>query len=353
MSSLCSVQLLNLCEGMNLGGLHIGRLFNVTLAVSPFQAHLYLTGYVNQSIPPGPLHKVSVSLDHECPIKYVAFSNDIENLVFITSFHIVAHWDLHQRNPSPITTPFILDNLTDVKCSDDGSQCVAGHYDGSVRLWDVQTGHPLHTLKTEDDSDWQRSVTLSSDKRMVASGSRHGIIRIWRTDTGAYLHGAIKGHLDWINTVAFSPDGSLLASGSDDRMIRLWNTEDGRELITIKGHTHDVESVAFSPGADQLISGSRDSTVRIWETASGKEMMKLEGHSVGVLCAAFSPKQNFAVSGSDDGDVQVWDLTSGETLVVYKTGDSVRSVAFSGNGEQIITGSDNGYAHIWDTSFLL
>ena len=80
-------------------------------------------------------------------------------------------------------------------------------------------------------------------------------MRLWDVQTGEQL-ATLKGHTDGVYSVAFSPDGSTLASGSADNTVRLWDVQTGEQLRTLEGHTDGVTSVAFSPDGSTLASGS-------------------------------------------------------------------------------------------------
>ncbi len=109
-----------------------------------------------------------------------------------------------------------------------------------------------------------------SPHRLLASGGADGTVRLWEADTGRCL-AALERHWDRVYAVAFSPDGSILASGSNDTTIRIWDVATGEETTQLRGHDSYVYALAFSPDGRMLVSGSGDGTVRVWDTRPVRE----------------------------------------------------------------------------------
>jgi len=88
------------------------------------------------------------------------------------------------------------------------------------------------------------SLVHFSPEGQLASG-RDGSIRLWDVETGRCLR-TLEGHAGGVWSIRFSPDGRK-DSGSYDKTIRLWNVKDGQCLNVFQGPTGWVLSVCFSP----------------------------------------------------------------------------------------------------------
>src|SRR5271156_3243277 len=75
----------------------------------------------------------------------------------------------------------------------------------------------LQTL--EGHSESIKTVVFSPNGQLVASGSGDGTVRLWDTQTGE-CRSLLEGHSNEVYTVVFSPDGQLVASGSYDHTVR-------------------------------------------------------------------------------------------------------------------------------------
>ena len=116
--------------------------------------------------------------------------------------------------------------VNSVSFSPDGKILASGSGDeknmnglGAVRLWDVSTGEPFGNLEGSHGLV-VNSVAWSPDGKTLASGRRDGGIRVWDVETAHPL--VFRRHPESVQSVSFSPDGKILASGGKYRIIRLW-----------------------------------------------------------------------------------------------------------------------------------
>lgn len=251
--------------------------------------------------------------------------------------------------------------LCSVAFSPDGMSIVSGSDDGMVQIWDAKTGGQVGE-PLRGHIKWVWSVAFSPDGKRIVSGSGDRTVRIWDVTTGGPVGDPLRGHIDWVWSVAFSPDGTHIVSGSYDKTIRIWDARTGIQVKEpLCGHTDWVCSVAFSPDGERIVSGSRDETIRIWDAKDGKPVGEkpLEGHRNFIWSVAFSPDGRRIVSGSSDGAIRIWVAETSETwspvavTSLREQSPSTSSVAFSSDGALMISGSTfDRTIRIWDVEAL-
>jgi WD40 repeat protein len=83
---------------------------------------------------------------------------------------------------------------------------------------------------------------------LLASASGDGSVQLWDPDTGAPVGRPLTGHSEGVTSVAFGTgaDGQLLlASASEDRTVRLWDPRDRRPIVTLRRRSA-ARSVSFT-----------------------------------------------------------------------------------------------------------
>ncbi|KZF21668.1 putative E3 ubiquitin ligase complex SCF subunit sconB [Xylona heveae TC161] len=152
----------------------------------------------------------------------------------------------------------------------DDSILATGSYDSTIKIWDIETGKELRTLRGHESG----VRCLQFDDTKLISGSIDRSLKIWNWRTGECLS-TITGHSDAIITLHF--DSKLLASGSADRTIKIWNFED-KSTFLLRGHTDWVNSVKVDSASRTVFSASDDCTIRLWDLDTKRCIKVFEGH---------------------------------------------------------------------------
>ncbi|HEY2291635.1 MAG TPA: TIR domain-containing protein [Thermoanaerobaculia bacterium] len=223
----------------------------------------------------------------------------------------------------------------------DSRRAVSASTDGTLRVWDLESGQTLQTF--QGHTTWVNAVAVLDGRRSV-SASSDGTLRVWDLKSGQTLQ-ILQGHTAWVNAVAVL-DGGRAVSASTDGTLRVWDLESGQTLQTLAGHTDWVNAVAVLCGG-RAVSGSSDRTLRVWGLESGQTLQILQGHTAVVNAVAVLTGGR-AVSASLDGTLRVWDLDSGKALAVMTLDAPVLTVAANPDGKIIVAGDRSGRVHFFD-----
>ncbi len=160
---------------------------------------------------------------HRAQVASLAFSPDGSRLASVSWDSTARLWDVTSGS-----------QLAVVALQSRG-YCIVFSPDGSYLAWSaiLPAGSPIHICDASLTSEEAvlegheyivYSLAFSPDGTRLASAAADGTVRIWETQTGRSLQ-VLRGHDGWVSSVAFSPEGNLLASASHDGSVRLWHTE--------------------------------------------------------------------------------------------------------------------------------
>ncbi|KAF7923580.1 hypothetical protein BELL_0005g00330 [Botrytis elliptica] len=161
------------------------------------------------------------------------------------------------------------------------SRMVTGSGDNTARIWDCDTGTPVHTLKGH--TSWVLAVSWSPDESRIATGSNDNTVRIWDPKTGKQLGRPMKGHSKWVTNLAWEPyhvqkpGEPRLASSSKDSTVRVWSTNQQTIELILTGHRDAVSCVKWG-GTGFIYTSSRDKTVKVWNAKDGTLAHTLNAH---------------------------------------------------------------------------
>jgi RNA polymerase sigma factor (sigma-70 family) len=233
------------------------------------------------------------------------------------------------------------------------SQVNDGRAGPALVLYDTTTGKEHRRLPLELASQFAslERATFSPDGRFLAAGSmRDGTIRLWNVATG-HLDHALAGHPDHVSAIAFSPDGRSLASAGGDLVIRIYDLATGKTLRSIQNDTAWTMSLVFSPDGGLLASAANNGFVRVWETTTGRLLrtMRIYADQRSIAVLAFSPDGRMLAVAGVDGVVRLAEVATGSirrTFLGHR--GPVEAVAFTPDGRSLISGSEDTTALVWD-----
>ncbi|XP_065065321.1 F-box/WD repeat-containing protein 7-like [Rhopilema esculentum] len=177
--------------------------------------------------------------------------------------------------------------------------------DRDIRIWSIDDNKNddrcLHRLEGHTDD----IEVLQLWNGTLVSTSWDGSVRLWCVQTGQCLH-SLFGHTEVVMCCQMD-DEKIMTGGADGNVI-IWDTNFGHLRQTLYGHA-EVYCLQFNEKV--IVSGSADSLVRVW-SIHGRPMYSLQGHIGIVRCIRLQGSQ--LVSGGDCKKVIVWDAEKGELL---------------------------------------
>jgi WD40 repeat protein/DNA-binding SARP family transcriptional activator len=351
----------------------------------------------------------------------VAFSPDGSRVMAgNNSITATTVWDVSIAGDAEVANlPARLNFGGAVAFTPEGGHLVATSAAGPIAVWDAGTfglvrtigadpappseATPVHALGEPPAAFGPGVIALDAhpDGRLVAAAFDDGSVRVWDTETGQEAFNVPVGYVAY--DVAWSPNGDVLAASGGDAELDAVTIIDrsGREVAVLQHPGAGVHSVAFSRDGERLITsrvsfGRFDPTVAkvvVWDwrreqverfidtpviaiqavvdptgrligivpdalspsqdvevrdVQTGQRVAALTGHTGAVTDLTFSANGSRLATGSADGTVRVWDPHSGEQLLVLRGHSAaVSSVSFSPDGSRVASASRDGTVRVW------
>ena len=155
----------------------------------------------------------------------------------------------------------------------DSRQVAFGHADGTVSLYDTESGQRVRRLERGPGP----TTCLSYHPRLPRLAVGNGIdVTVWDTETGQRLRRL--SYPNRVTDVAWHPRGHRLATACYGREIHLWDADTGRPVTgPWQGHLNDGIRVSFEASGRRLVSNDWDGVLRLWDAATGRLLLSLPG----------------------------------------------------------------------------
>lgn len=284
-------------------------------------------------------------------VKSIAFSKDGQRVV--SGSKTVQIWNAATMNNgkqlckgNDESTDSHGRTINQIAFSNDGQRIASSSNDGTVKIWDADSGECEHTLK--DHGVHTSMVVFSPDSRRLASSGGSAFdqtLKLWDVDSGECKY-TFECHEEWSSRFVFSPNSQRIARALNET-IQIWNTTSGTCENTINGDFKSTRRLVFSPDSQRIAADSKDSTITIWDTISGCSIRTFEAYE---NSSRYIPFLNFSTDGQritcavelgstlDDQRrlIKKWDIASGNCVRTFEDRDSSEfSVDFSTSRHEV------------------
>ncbi|KAI3716258.1 hypothetical protein L6452_23475 [Arctium lappa] len=189
------------------------------------------------------------------------------------------------------------------------SQIASSNFEGVVQVWDVTQNQMSAEMREHERRVW--SVDFSADPTLLASGSDDGSVKLWNINQGASI-GTIRTKAN-VCCVQFPSDsGNFLAFGSADHRVYYYDLRNlSIPLCTLVGHKKTVSYIKFLDSTT-LVSSSTDNTMKLWDLSDCTSrvldcpIQTFTGHVNLKNFVGLSVSEGYIATGSETNEVVIY-----------------------------------------------
>lgn len=272
---------------------------------------------------------VRTLVGHGDRVTALGFSPDGKTLISGDGDGIIRTWDVLTGKSLNETSQYENnDKVAKLEFTKNGKTFLA-QVNGSLTAGDasdLKPGSHFHTREGYESTSGQmtigysavpiNSATLSIDGTRVITGHEDGTIRIWDPDTGQQLDKFALGGRVWF--VSPTPDGKeiiAVVDNKNEKTLQLVDFQKGTILRRSKkiGITY-MQTFAVSPDGTYLVIAGNIGNVEMWDLKSLSLVRKLVYGLSGDDAVAFSPDSKTFFIGGDNQNLFLYDAASGKNL---------------------------------------
>ncbi|XP_059823503.1 angio-associated migratory cell protein [Hypanus sabinus] len=207
----------------------------------------------------------------------------------------------------------------------DGKRAVVGYEDGTVKVWDLKQGTPLHVFKGQDSHQGPLTCIAANDGgSLVLTGSVDCTARLLNPITGKVVGvfsvpNSASDHVEKeqmdeaeptsnsVESVGFCNVLPLIAVGYLDGTIGIWDVPS--QTLRHKWQLQaGIVQLLWEEHSPIIYTGSLDGAVRIWDARSGRMENECCGHAAEILDFVVNKEASVVVSASGDRTAKVFYL---------------------------------------------
>lgn len=220
--------------------------------------------------------------------------------------------------------------------------------ESSARIWDAETGVEMLVLQGNKrgvrqanwSADGTRVLTSGCDKRGNFDDCVDGSVRVWNAQTGEILL-TLNSQKNGAHYANWNESGDLILTVSceysgwacEESTVQVWDAKTGEKLYSLPNYRHGVRYAIWDPAGRRILTlsclqlgqqGCIDSIVQVWDAYVGKELLTLSGYDSGTYYVSWiGSGEQILTSGCEQRSekdscrknaIRIWDATTGTEL---------------------------------------
>lgn len=303
-------------------------------------------------VPTGEL--LTVLDGHRDTVRYVHFLGDGKRLLTLSDDGTARIWAAIA--PNEILPPARFQEKIITPAVRKGAVwLVAIEDDNSVTVWDYTHNSLVASLRGHTKHDSSPTVDrayIDPDGTRLVTEVGDGTVRVWNLETGTELsHVTVNPTAQEISDIGLSRDGRLAYAAADD--LYVWEVDTGKVVVVInpsgiKSSYRNTYSASFSPGGTEIVAAT-DGATKIWDVATGQARRVL---TQGTEVVRYSPDgRRIAVVPTYGEEAVILDAATGNTvLTLVGHGHFINALDYSPDGRQVLTTSEDSTARLWNAA---
>uniref|UniRef100_A0A8C0E907 F-box/WD repeat-containing protein 10-like n=1 Tax=Bubo bubo TaxID=30461 RepID=A0A8C0E907_BUBBB len=200
---------------------------------------------------------------------------------------------------------------------------LSASFDLSIRCWNIYSGACVKIFNGHCGT----ITCLDLYEEQFVSGARDGMVKVWSLESGKCLKTLKHNSAVWVVKM----DGTRIVSGGDQGLVKVWCADTGTLIKTLEGHQGPVKCLSFDQW--HLVTGSTDGYVLGWSMLGNlKRCLIAFRHPKEVLSLEFLYLR--VISGCADGRIRIFNYLTGtclKVLMASSRGDPISSFCVAEN----------------------
>jgi len=284
------------------------------------------------------------------PAGRCVFSSDGARLAAVNSSGFTV-WNLDgNAPPKSFGADDTLFLTAPIAWSPDGTRIVIGDRNtGNATIWNVESGQTVgEPLSGHENTVF--GIAWSPDGSSIATASFDGTARVFDVQTGRSTR-TFRGHSGRLYDVAWLPDGRSIATVATDGRAIVWKLDDQNEADVLVAHPRAIDALSWSPDSSRFVSCAGQSLI-VWDALSHEKLLELSGQENPAVSVVWSSHGNWIAAG-DDKRIHIWDANDG-ALLRDLSDDTlpINELAWSPADNRLAALAGSNKVLIWDLSNL-